>query len=180
MTLPVLPASNTKRYKLLYTVGPHLHSNTSRCSSAQDDATAVGHFSACAAALASWAGDNVNWLGVEVALEGSDVFNPVGGFTPVVGTAATISAVNYPRAIGFAGRTTGGRKSKVFLFGAGNAYVFVGAYKEDPLTTAQLQGFQGLLNSQGDFWLGIDGVKPTWYYRCTQKTNDHQVDRARI
>lgn len=180
MPLTPLPADNTKRYKMLYTVGPNNHSITSRCSSGQIDGVAVSHMQAVAAVLASFVGDNVTYQGVEVALLGSNVFNPVGGFTPVVGTAATVTAVNFPRAVGFAGRTTGGRKSKCFLYGPGNGYVFVAAYEEDPLTTSQLQGFQGLLNSQSDFWLGIDGIKPSWYFRCTQKTNDHYVDKARI
>jgi len=180
MPLTPLPADNTKRYKLLYTVGPNNHSMTSRCSNAQIDATAVSHFQAVAATLQSFVGSNVVFLGVEVAAQGSNVFNPVGGFTPVTGTAAAVSDVNYPRAVCIAGRTSGGRKTKVFVYGAGNAYSFVASYEEDPLTTVQLQGFQGLLNSQSDFWLGIDGVKPTWYFRCTQKTNDHYVDKARI
>jgi hypothetical protein len=67
----------------------------------------------------------------------------------------------------------------VFVYGTGSTYVTPDTYEEDPLVTAPFQGFQGLLNSQADFWLGIDGVKPTWYFRNTIKTNDHYVDAKR-
>ncbi len=180
MPLTPLPASNTKRYRMLYTVGSNLHSITSRCSDAQTDAAAANYFNIVVVAIKAWAGSNVNYVGVEVALSGSDVFNPISGFTPDAGTATAVSAVDGPRALGFAGRTSTGRKSKCFLYGAGSGYVFVASYEEEPITTVQLQGFQGLLNSQADFWLAIDGVKPIWYDRLTQKTNDHYIDQARV
>jgi hypothetical protein len=179
MPLSPLPEDNTKRYKLLYAVAGQNHSMQSRCSDAQDDSTAVGHMTAIAASVLTFVGDNVSFLGVSVALAGSNVFNPVGGFTPVTGSGATLGQINFPRAICFPGRTTGGRKTKVFLFGAQNSYNTPNTYEEDPLTTSELQGFQGLLNSQTDFWLGIDGIKPTWYFRMTIKQNDHYVDAQR-
>lgn len=179
MPLIALPEDNTKRYKLLYAVAGQQHTITSRSSSAQNDATAVGHMNAIVAAIASLCSSDTTFLDVLVALQGSNVFNSVGGLTITSGGGGAISTVNKPRAICFPGRTSNGRKTKAFLYGIDDSYATPGTYEEDPLTTPALQGFQGLLNSQSDFWLGIDGVKPTWYFRCTIKPNDHYVDAAR-
>lgn len=179
MPLTPLPEDNTKRYKLIYTVGTFQHSITSRCSASQNDATALGHFAAVGAAMQPAFGTNVTLVNVEVALLGSNVFNIVGGWTPIVGTSSPVSVLDSPRAVCFPGRTTGGRKAKAFWYGVTSSYVTPNAYSEDPLVSPEFQGFQGLLNSQGDFWLGIDGIKPSWYFRCTIKPNDHYVDDLR-
>jgi hypothetical protein len=164
---------------MVYVVGGTQHTMLSRSSSAQNDGVAAAHFQALANSLQVTMGTNVTFVGVEVAAQGSNVFNPIGGFTPVTGTAGAVAPVDFPRAVCFPGRTTNGRKTKVFLFGVSSAYVTPATYEEDPLVKAEFQGMQGLLNSQSDFWLGIDGVKPSWYFRCTVKTNDHYVDAAR-
>lgn len=179
MPLIPLPADNTKRYKMIVSVAGMLHGLTSRCSAAQNDAVANGHMLACFAALAPSLGSNTTWVDLEVALQGSNVFNSTGTWTPAVGTAGTVDAVDYPRAMCFPGRTTNGRKTKAYIYGIASGFNTPATYEQDPLTSATLQGFQGLLNSQTDFWLGIDGVKPSWYFRCTIKQNDHYVDAAR-
>jgi hypothetical protein len=152
---------------------------TARCSSGQIDSQAITYFNACFAALQSSLGTNTTWAGVQVALQGSDVFNPIAGWTPVSGSGAIVQPVDTPRALSFVGRTSNGRKSRVFVFGVTSSFVTPPTYEQDPLTTAGFQGFQGLLNSQNDFWLGIDGVKPVWYFRVNVKTNDHYVDLKR-
>lgn len=179
MPLTPLPADNTKRYKMIYSVAGKLHAMISRCSSAQSDAVANAHFVACEAALNASIGSNTTWVDLEVALQGSNVFNSTGTWTPTTGSAGVVNAIDYPRALCFPGRTTGGRKSKVYVYGIASGFVTPDTYEQDPLTSATFQGFQGLLNSQSDFWLGIDGVKPTWYFRLTVKQNDHYVDAAR-
>jgi len=177
--LTPLPEDNTKRYKLIYTVEEDQHSMTARCSSSQTDAQAVTNFNDLFAAVGASLGSNVSWVNLEVAAQGSNVFNVVGGFTPLVGTGGAVSEIDQPRSICFPGRTSGGRRTKVFLYGFDSAFATPDSYDQNPLTTATLQGFQGLLQSQSDFWLGIDGVKPTWYFRCTFKANDHWVDGRR-
>jgi len=179
MPLSPLPEDNTKRYKMLYTVGPQTHTMTSRCSSAQTDATANAHFVALFAAIGSSLGSNCTWADLLVAAQGSNVFNSTATWTPVTGGGGAVAVVDYPRALNFPGRANSGRKSKVFVFGIDSGFSTPQSYEEDPLVTATFQGFQGLLNSQADFWLAIDGVKPVWYFRCNIKTNDHWVDAAR-
>jgi hypothetical protein len=179
MPLSPLPEDNTKRYKLIYTCEEDEHSLTSRCSSSQTDGQAVINFSDCFAALASVLGANTTWVNLMVALSGSSVFNAVAGWSPLVGTGGAVSELDQPRAVCFPGRTAGGRKSKAFLFGVSSAYITPDTYAENPLVDARFQGFQGLLNSQSDFWLGIDGLKPVWYFRATIKGNDHWIDGRR-
>jgi len=179
MPLTPLPPSNTKRYKMRYTVGGVGHSITARCSSSQNDTTALGFFNALFAAIAASLGSNTVWTQPEVADEGSDVFNAVGGWSPLTGTGSSVAAVDRPRALCFAGRTVNGRKTKAFLYGMTSGFTTPDTYEEDPIVTATIQDFRDLLQSQADFWLGIDGVKPTWYQRITIKTNDHFVDALR-
>lgn len=178
MPLTPLPETNTKRYSLIYTVGPNTHRMQSRCSDLMDDSTAIGHMQAIAAALAPSFCSNGTFVGVEVALSGSNVHNVVPGLTPVSGGAAAITGINFPYSQCIAGRSPSGRKVKVFVYGMTGVALST-TWEEDPLTNADLQGFQGLLNSQSDFWLAIDATKPVWYFRCTQGFNDHYVAAAR-
>lgn len=179
MPLTPLPANNTKRYKMLYVVGGVNHSLTARCSSSQSDGTAVGYFNAAFAVLAAFLGSNVTWTELDVALQGSDIFNATGGWSPLTGTGISCSGINGPRAICFPGRTSGGRKTKAFLYGADNNYATPATFEEDPITTTALSDFQDLLVGQSDFWLGIDEIKPSWYERLTVKVNDHFVQELR-
>lgn len=178
MPLTPLPENNTKRYFLRYTVGSDIHDMQARCADSVSDATALSNFTAIAAALQPDAGTGTIFAEVFVALNGSNVRNPVPGFTPVTGTASgAVGGAETVKAWCIPGRAASGRKVKVFVFG-----MFLSTpsdYKQDPLTNSSLQGFQGLLNSQGDFWLAIDGTKPTWYFRATTKGNDHWVDKGR-
>jgi hypothetical protein len=179
MPLTPLPEDNTKRYKMLYTVAGQSHNMTARCSSAQTDAQANTYFQDLFDVFESILGDNVTWVGLFVALQSSNVFNDTGTWTPQTGSGSSVSAVDKPRALCFPGRASSGRKVKNFIYGLTSAAATPDTYEEDPLVTSIFQGWQGLLNSQSDFWLAIDGVKPTWYFRVNYKTNDHWVDKAR-
>jgi len=152
----------------------------SRCSDAMDDTTAVGYMQAVADTLAPVMGSNVSFNSVSVALSGSDVVNPVAGLDPVAGTGSAVGVTNQPRAISIPGRSSTGRKTKVFLYGtATDSLPLSDSWEQDPITDTVIQGFQALLVSQGDFWLAIDGVKPVWYFRLNIKFNDHFVAKAR-
>jgi len=181
MPLPPLPASNTKRYKLLYVVGGVQHSLIARCSSAQTDGNALGFFNSQFAGVSGSLGNNVTWVGVDVALQGSDVFNPVSGWSPLTGTGGSPTApIDGPRAMCFPGRTVGGRKSKVFLFGLTSDFQTPATYELDPLPgTGGIANFHSVLVSSSDFYLAIDGLKPVWYLRSTVKVNDHYVGLLR-
>lgn len=178
MPITPLPEENTKRYFLTYTVGSDVHNMQARCADSVSDATALSNFAAIAAALQPDAGTATVFGEVFVALRGSNVRNPVAGFTPVTGGGGgAVGGAETVKAWCISGRAPSGRKVKVFVYGM---FITTPAnYKQDPLTTPSLQGFQGLLNSQSDFWLAIDGTKPNWYFRATTKPNDHWVDQGR-
>lgn len=163
----------------MYTVGSEQHSMQSRSTPSFSDAVAVSHMQAVAAALQPAAGSDVTFLGVEVAAQGSNVRNPIAGFTPVTGTGGTRATFSNALSICIAGRATSGRKTKAFFYGSAGVGI-PASYEENPLTTPALQGWQGLLNSQSDFWLAIDGVKPVWYFRATFTWNDHWVRVGRV
>jgi hypothetical protein len=177
MPLSPLPESNTKRYFLQYVVDTEIHNMQFRCADSIGDSTALSNIADLVTAIAPTAGTNTTYDGVFVALNGSNVRNPVPGFTPVTGAGGLVSGATLQNAWCISGRAPSGRKVKIFLFGL---FIALPAdYKQDPLTDAGLQGFQGLLNSQSDFSLAIDGTKPTWYFRATAKANDHWVDQVR-
>lgn len=179
MPLTPLPEDNTKRYKMVYNVEEDLHSMTARAENSVSDSTANSNFVAMFAAIGASLGSNVTWVDLQVAAQGSNVFNSTGTWTPVTGTGGAVSELDQPRAFCYPGRAASGRKTKVFVYGIDSAFATPDSYAENPLVTATFQGFQGLLNSQTSFWLAIDGVKPTWYFRLTVKANDHWVDGRR-
>jgi hypothetical protein len=145
-----------------------------RCADSVSDATAISNFTAIVAALGPIVSNDTTFAGVYVAANGSNVRNPVPGFTPFTGAAGSIvPGTSQVMSWCISGRAPSGRKSKVFIYGLFLAVP--DTWKQDPLTTAELQGFQGLLNSQSDFWLTIDGTKPTWYFRATVSPNDHWI-----
>src|SRR5258708_4920959 len=172
-----LPADNTKRYFLIYAVDTEVHRMQFRCADSIGDATALANIAALVTAIAPTAGSNTTYAGVEVALRGSNVINPVAGFTPVSGGSGSVSGATLQNAWCISARAPSGHKAKIFLFGL---FIALPAdYKQDPLTDAGLQGFQGLLNSQSEFSLAIDGTKQVWYFRATVKAHDHWVDHVR-
>jgi len=179
MPITPLPEDNTKRYKMIYTVEEDTHSLTARSADSMSDSTANGHFQSLFDAIVTTLGSNTTWVDLQVAANGSNVFNSTGTWTPQAGTGGAVSEVDQPRAICFPGRSNTGRKVKAFLYGVDSGFTTPDSYEEDPLVTATFEGFQGLLNSQTDIWLAIDGSKPVWYFRLTVKTNDHWIKGRR-
>jgi len=179
MPISPLPEDNTKRYKMIYTVEEDTHSLTGRAANTLTDAGADAHFVALFAAIGSSLGSNCTWVDLQVAAQNSNVFNSTGTWTPATGTGGAVSELDQPRALCFPGRSATGRKVKAFVYGVDSGFTTPDAYEEDPLVTATFQGFQGLLNSQTDLWLAIDGSKPVWYFRLTVKGNDHWIKGRR-
>jgi hypothetical protein len=102
----------------------------------------------------------------------------VPGFTPVTGTGgSSLPAVNKPRTITFPGRTSGGHKTRVVLFGV--LGTTPATWEESPLVSTFVININDLLVASADHWLGIDGVRAVWYDRLTWNDNDHYVRLAR-
>src|SRR3569833_414864 len=146
MPITPLPPDNTKRYRLVYTVAGREHRMMSRCGSGMTDATAIGHLNAVAVALAPYMFSDVSFIGVEVLAAGSDVSNPVSGWTVVNGgQPGAMPAAAAARSWAISGRSSTGRKARVYWYGSNIPQP--ATWEEDPLVTASFQGFQGLLNS---------------------------------
>jgi len=154
-----LPPNSTARYRVSYTVGGEAHDFQ------------VRHNTVSPSAFGTWANDFLTALaptlnavtisGVELALSGSNIFNPVS-VTIVNNTygsgAGGGSAI--PNFINFIGRTSGGRRVRLALFGNKNDatdYRFLSG--ENAAIDAAIVELQ----SDPDIAIGIDGLTPVWY-----------------
>jgi hypothetical protein len=179
MAVLPLPPSNTRRYWLVYTVGSFQHRMQFRSSEGISDADAITNITdLCNLLLGAW-GTNVSPVRIERADNGSDVVNVISGNPTGPGTATAVSTIDSPRAFTIAGRSTDGRKVKLAVFGITSSYATAASYEEEPIAAAELSALQTLLNITPNFFLSINGFKPTWYDRVTIKVNDHFVDKLR-
>jgi len=156
MPLPVLPASNTPRFRFHYTQGvQHSFQMRSNASPAVQGEHAASFLTALGAAIYSMTMDFVDW-----APAGSDVFNPV--ITGIEGDtfgAGLVTQAAQANAYNFIGRTSGGRRVRLMVFGAttvGGDYRF-GAGEGASLDAALAQ-----LIGSGNAVQGIDGLTPVW------------------
>lgn len=157
MPLPVLPANNTARYKIFYTVGGHQHVQEVRVGVVSPSALGTAldaYYTAINDQLYTVTIDEVQYAG-----SGSDIFfavssgiegNNYGGGTPAV-------AGENAYFLNFSGRTSGGRRMRFYQYGPkglGGDYRFVAGENAD--LDAGVAAIVGTPN----MWLGIDGVKP--------------------
>lgn len=173
MPLTPLPASNTKRYFIHWTAGGLEHFTQCRVSDDTDNAFAVAFLQNDLTILLPALGDNVVIDGLEVAANGSDIRNPVSGWTVLSGTGGT-DVVGQQRARSFSlrGRSTSGRKWKALFWG------FIAALQPDfelalaDQSTAQ-SDFQTQVQERTNQWLAIDGTKPIVRTNFLEDYNDH-------
>lgn len=160
MPLPVLPSSNTARYKFFYHDTRHSHVTTVRAGGVHSPASVGAQFDVLMTALAPiLVAETLDR--VEFAPVGSNIFNPVTtGFEGhIYGTGAP-SIIGATFFYGFVGRSSGGRKSRFMIFGAtalGTDFRFSAG--EDVNIDAAVLVPQASANA----WFAIDGIKPTWY-----------------
>jgi len=176
MALPPLPASNTPRYKLKYSVGGFAHTMTMRVSSGILASSASSAYASLLAAMAPtcW---NITVQGLEFAELGSDVFNPRsydGAPSFGLGTGGAEQSI---RAASLVGRTTGGRKVRVFVYGykleeGGNA-------RTTTTENGDIASVVTLMNTFTEHFLAIDGLIPTWRNYVNLDHNDHWVAQIR-
>jgi len=172
-----LDPTSTARWKYTYQNAVSEHSITFRAVSG----STVAELDEIMQTLISWFGLHSvasTITGLDQALIGSDIFNPVAGST-LIGDSfgdTTANPSNNAVAATFIGRTTGGRRSRFSLFGWKEA---VSDYR---LTTAEDAGLTGViafLNDPDTPLLAIDGLAPVFKSYVDIKANDHWVDEAR-
>jgi len=172
--MAALPPENTARYRVHYTVGDEQHTMEIR-SAARPSAlgTLVAHFlSELDSAIGAMVVDFVEW-----APSGSVFFNPV--VTGIEGSSfgtGTITGDVRAWAFNFIGRSTGGRRVRIMVFGAvslGADYRFVAG--ENAAVDA---GLQALVDAGGNI-LCIDGLQPVWKTYVNALVNAHWQKKLR-
>lgn len=179
MPLTPLPASNTKRYFIRWVAGPYTHHTQIRVQDSIDNATALAAFQNDLNILLPALGDNVIIDGLEVAENGSDIRNPVTGWSTLTGSAGgNISGQDFARSFSMRGRSASGRKVKILLWG------FAHAHQDDfelalANQTAAESDFQAQVQARSNCYLAIDGSSPDWRTNYLEDYNDHWVGEAR-
>lgn len=156
MPLPVLPADNTARYKVFYTVGGRQHTQEVRVgavSPAVFGPAMEAYYEDLDNAINDTVIDDVQFAG-----SGSSIFNSVA--TSLTGNhygAGAGSIGEIPYFYSFVGRTSGARRMRFYQFGAnvlGGNYRFTAG--EDARLDAALADIVGFASA----FLAIDGLKP--------------------
>jgi hypothetical protein len=173
MALAPLPASNTKRYFFRTVCGAFAHFTQVRVQDSVDNAAALAAFQNDLLALRPAFGSNVVIDELLVAEHGSDIRNPVAGWTLITGTGGVaISGQNFSRSFSLRGRSATGRKVKLLMWG----------FINDPQPDFQLAvadqlpsqiTFQATVQTRASYYLAIDGSKPDWRTDYLEDYNDH-------
>src|SRR6185369_7094477 len=155
--MTALSPDNTPRYRVHYTVNSHDHTFQLR---SHESPFTIGVFINAFVAAIDWACYASVINQVEFAAAGSNVFNPVTTWaestTWGTGTGVGLAVPEY---VDFIGRTSGGRRVRLAVFGLGfgdNQYRF------DPGDNADIDAGIAELVSMGSSLRGIDDLTPVW------------------
>lgn len=172
-----LPLNNTPRLKVTYQNAIASHDAIFRMV-ADTDVTAVEDV---LSAFLPTVGSLLHFAeitNVQFAADGSDLFFPrpasvLLGATFGDGPANTDTN---PRFLQFGGRSTGGRRTKFYLFG----YKSVSsAYRLTVAEVADLATGIAMLNDNAAIFTAIDGLSTLWYPYANVKENDYWVRQSR-
>lgn len=160
MPLPVLPASNTARWKLGYTVGETDHVFQVRSTGAASPSSFAAWVDSFLTAL-SPALYAMTLTSVQFASPGSDIFNLVA--TSIIGNpygSGVIAGFRTPQFVAFQGRSSGGRKVRLSVYG----FKFdTNDYRVNPGELDAVDDAILVLAGSTTFGVAIDGIDPTWY-----------------
>lgn len=178
MALPALPAFNTKRYFVGNLADTLQHHIQIRVSDAVTDSAIVPVLQAAFSSLIPVMFGSTSFNTLDVALRGSDVRNPVAGWTVLTGTGtANQPDEGRPFTLCARGRSNTGRKVRLFLWGmqitTNPNWMFT------PGSATDFRTFLNFLNGATNVYLAIDGSQPLWKLDYTQQYNDHWVRKAR-
>ena len=173
MALTPLPSNTTRRYFLQYQAGGLEHTFQVRSTETISDAEAIGAFQTQLAILKPRLYSDVAFYGIERADLGSDIRNPLTGWTVVPGTNAFATPDNEKAyTISFRGRSATGRKVKNLLFGCSVARQ--PDWEVTPDVTDEFHTFiANALNGSARLYMAIDGSKPVWKPNLLLDYNDH-------
>jgi hypothetical protein len=155
-----LNPNNTARYKTFYTVMGQQHDFQVRANAIFSPSTLGTFIAALFDALdpALYA-TTIDYS--QYAASGSNVFNTVttGAESSTYGSGAG-SGLLIPQYIGFQGRSTGGHKVRLSIYGIKPEE---NDYRFNPADSAEVDAAIVVLNATANGALAIDGLKPLWY-----------------
>jgi len=175
--MSALPANNTRRYFFHYGTAMHNHTMAIRASDAVSEADVV-------AAVGDFLFNLTSLFSACVGI-GCDIQNAGDTFS-VPSSNGDWAALNWgsggasletdSRCLNFQGRTSGGHKARLGVFGYKSD---VSEYRLTESESAAVAAAVGTLNGSGGVFVGIDGLAPNWYGYGNIKANDYWVRQAR-
>lgn len=172
-----LPSSTTARLKVTYANVIASHVVVIRCPTFADLGDAADLFTAVVTGLGSQVAFS-DVTQVQAADVGSDLFFDVAGSSLLGDTfgSGPASEETNARFVQFSGRSIGGRRTKLYIFGwkgAMDDYRLTGA--EDAAVLAAVTA----LNAAENAGVAIDGLTTVYNNYANLKAHDHWVHKAR-
>lgn len=175
--MTALPANNTDRYFFRYSNAQHEHTLQVRTATGLSYTTVVSalenYLTILTGAFAASEG-----LSVELQLAGDNFSTPVteGVWSTFSWGSTAATPETDATFLGAQGRSTGGHKVRLDVFGYKNAL------SDFRITNAEVSGVDdavAVLNGIPGAFLSIDGLNPQWYQYLNVKSNDYWVRQAR-
>jgi len=175
--MAALPQSNTERWWLVYSNNSTEHRCGIRTASGITNVQASNVFSTLLSNLTTiMLATTV--LGLERALIGSNVRVPFAYTgSPSGATGTQVDTDRRARFISFTGRSTDGRKSKLFVFGIQD--IPEGDYRVDTSESAAVASEVSHLNAASGVFLSISGQQPVWHAYANIGFHDHWIAEYR-
>lgn len=172
-----LPQSNTARWWLVYTVNGSTHRMMVRTTPAVTSAGANNLFDGLLDLLVPTV-NSIAPQNLEFSVAGSNVRNAAAWTgSPTYGTGTEVGTDGRPRTWSFVGRSTGGRRTKLFVFGTKG--ISEGDMRVDLTESTAVAAVVNYLNTAVDVFLSIDGLKPVYKGYANVGYNDHWIKQYR-
>jgi len=175
MALTPLPPSNTKRYFVGIQAAGHQHHVMCRTNDDASDTDVVTalQFQFNLLAPVMFSDTHVNEL--LVAQVGSEIRNPVSGWTVIDGEQPGPEPDDdHPLSLCLRGRSSSGRKTRLFLYGI--LFTRTPEWLLTPDPESELEAFATAVRGSVGIWKAIDGTQSIWKGDYTIDFNDHWID----
>jgi len=173
MPVTPLPEDNTRRMFLNWEVGALSHSTMIRVADGPTAEAIRDDLHGMFVFLIDFMASNCHIVGLDEAVSGSNVRNPVPGWTVIdgLGTNDTVTGQRLARSFSYRGRSATGRKTKGLLWGL--VLPEQADFQYTPTVGSDLVTFMNALNSFTFEFLAIDGSKPVYKSDLLEDYNDH-------
>lgn len=107
----------------------------------------------------------------------SNVSNPVPWTVMTGGVSGIMNPTIYPRYISFIGRSRGGRRVRIFVYGTSIAVT--DDYRLNFSESSAIEASLAALNSPSSIFMAIDGTRPIWKAYANQGYNAYHQRKRR-